>query len=191
MHFDKLFALMSDRVLLTQADRGLIKSLFQPVSFARHSRLVQPGGIARWLYFINAGYLRVFAYREGSEVTTHLNCPPGFITSFHSFNHQVPAADHLECITDVELLAISRQDLDSLYRQSAHLAEFGRLMLEQSVTYNETRSQDLVTLTAEQRYRKLLSQHPDIVQHVPLQYIASFIGIKPESLSRIRRQIIS
>jgi hypothetical protein len=66
MPFDKLFALMSDRVLLNQVDRGLIKSLFQPVFFARHTRLVQPGGVARWLYFINAGYLRVFAYREGA-----------------------------------------------------------------------------------------------------------------------------
>jgi CRP-like cAMP-binding protein len=191
MHFDKLFALMRDAVLLTQADQELIASRFQPISFARHTRLVQPGGVARWLYFINAGYLRIFAYREGVEVTTHLNCPPGFITSFRSFNHQVPAADYLECITDVELLAISRQDLDYLYRQSAHLSAFGRLMLEQSVTYNETRSQDLVALSAGQRYQKLLRQHPDIIQHVPLQYIASFIGIKPESLSRIRRQIIS
>lgn len=191
MHHTKLLALMQAMVTITETDRTLIESLFKPLTAARHTRLVERGQVARQLYFINAGYVRVFAPEDGAEVTTHLNCPPGFITSFTSFNRQTAATDYVECLTDTELLTISRPDMDRLYAGSPHLTEFGRLMFEDSIAYNEQRTKDLVTLTAEQRYLKLLRQRPDIVQNVPLQHIASFIGIKPESLSRIRRQIIS
>ena len=189
MHHDKLLKLIEDTVPTAESDRALVRSLFKPVSFLKHARLVEQGQVARQLYFINAGYVRVFAREDGVEVTTQLNCPPGFITSFNSFIRQTPAPDCVECIMDAELLAITRSGLDQLYAHSAHFAEFGRLILEQSVTYNEQRTKDLVTRTAEERYLKLLRQHPDIIQNVPLQYVASFIGIKPESLSRIRRHI--
>lgn len=191
MSHDKLLKLMESLVSITESDRLLIESLFKPLSFPKHTYIVKQGQMARQLYFINAGYVRVFAVEEGVEVTTHLNCPPGFITSFNSFNRQIPAPDQVECVTDAELLAITRPDLDRLYAHSAQMAEFGRLIFGLSIAYNEQRTKDLVTLTAGQRYLKLLHQHPDIIQNVPLQYIASFIGIKPESLSRIRRQIIS
>ena len=191
MPYGKLLELIRKLVALTDADCNLIESMFRPIELARRTRLVEPGQIASQLYFINRGYVRVFTLEDGYEVTNHLNCPPGFITSFSSFARQLPAPDYVECITDTDLLAISHPDLNQLYSQSPRLAEFGRLIFEQSVTYNEQRTKDLVSLTAEQRYLNLLQQHPDVVQNVPLQYIASFIGIKPESLSRIRRQIIS
>lgn len=191
MPHNKLLKLMESLVSVTESDRLLIESLFKPLSFSKHTEIAKQGQIARYLYFINAGYVRVFAVEEGVDVTTHLNCPPGFITSFNSFNRQTPAPNQVECVTDAELLAITRPDLDRLYAHSAPMAEFGRLIFELSIAYNEQRTKDLVSLTAGQRYLKLLHQHPDIVQNVPLQYIASFIGIKPESLSRIRRQIIS
>lgn len=191
MHHNKLVNLIQDMVPLTDPEVALLKSVFRPITVTRHTRLNEPGQIARQLYFVNQGYVRVFSLEDGNEVTSHLNCQPGFITAFHSFIHQTPATDYVECITDSELLAISRADLDQLYAQSAHLSEFGRLVFEQSVSYNEQRLKDFVTLSAEQRYLKLMRQQPDVVQRVPLQYIASFIGIKPESLSRIRRQIIS
>ncbi|MBO0931948.1 Crp/Fnr family transcriptional regulator [Fibrella aquatilis] len=187
----KLLQLVNELVPLDAESQTLIQSLFRPVFLPRHTRLVEPGQIARQLYFINAGYVRVSTLEDGEEVTTHLNCPPGFITSFESFTRQEPATNSVECLTDSALLAITRPDLDLLYAHSHHLTEFGRLIFEQSIRYNEQRIKDLMVLTAEQRYLKLLRQHPSIIQNVPLQHIASFIGIKPESLSRIRRQIIS
>ncbi|GAB3642596.1 Crp/Fnr family transcriptional regulator [Spirosoma arcticum] len=192
MKHDKLLTLMRSLVTVTEADRVLLEAFFKPIAVVQHTRLVEPGQVARQLYFINQGYVRVFSTEDnGNEVTSHLNCQPGFITAFDSFIHQSPSTTCVECLTDCQLLAISRPNLDQLYLQSQHVAEFSRLIFEQSVSYNEQRAKDLVTLTAEQRYLKLLHHQPDIVQNVPLQYIASFIGIKPESLSRIRRQIIS
>lgn len=178
-------------VPLTESDRNLIRALFTPGTYPKHTLLVNEGQTARQLYFTQSGFVRVFSQTDGVDITSHLNCPPGFVTSFTSFINQTPSPDYVECVTDAELLGITRPNLDRLYTQSPNLAEFGRLIYEQSLAYNEQRTKDLVTLTAEQRYLKLLKTYPAIVQNVPLQYIASFIGIKPESLSRIRRQIIS
>ncbi|WP_202806391.1 Crp/Fnr family transcriptional regulator [Fibrisoma limi] len=182
---------MNRLVSLTESDKDLVRTSFKPISGEKQSRLVEVGQIPRCLYFINQGYVRVFALEDGEEMTSHLNCPPGFITAFSSFIRQVPSEDCVECLTHADLLAITRDSLHQLYALSPRLTEFGRIIFEQSVAYNEQRIKELKSLTAEQRYLKLLHEHPDIIQNVPLQYIASFIGIKPESLSRIRRQIIS
>jgi CRP-like cAMP-binding protein len=87
------------------------------------------------------------------------------------------------------LLRISKGDLDLLTERSVGMKDFSIAVFQESLAYNEGRSRDLATLSAEQRYRKLLEEHPDILYHVPISYIASFLGMKPESLSRIRRKL--
>lgn len=71
------------------------------------------------------------------------------------------------------------------------MKDFSILVFQESITYNENRSKELSTLNAEQRYIKLIKNYPGIIQNVPIQYIASFLGMKPESLSRIRRKLIN
>jgi CRP-like cAMP-binding protein len=73
----------------------------------------------------------------------------------------------------------------------AMMKDFSISVFQQSIAYNENRSRELSALNAEERYLKLLKDYPEIIQHVPIQYIASFLGMKPESLSRIRRKIIN
>jgi hypothetical protein len=88
-------------------------------------------------------------------------------------------------------LRITKNNFDILCQKSQKWADFSRIIYEKSVIYNEQRTRDIINLSAEERYLNLLKYNPDIIQNVPLQYIASFIGIKPESLSRIRRKLIS
>ena len=136
--------------------------------------------------------MRLFHYNEqGDEITTHINCPPGFITSYSNFVNQANSAENLECITECELLRITKKDLDLLTQESTALKDFSISVFQQSIVYNENRSKELATLTAEQRYKKLVENFPSIIHNVPVQYIASFLGMKPESLSRIRRQMIN
>jgi len=191
MH-DPLFRLISLHVKLTDAEVALCKELCEPVLYPPNRIVEEAGKRAKFLYFVISGYMRLFQYDEnGNENTTHINCPPGFITSYTSYIRQTPSDLNVECITDCELLRISKPNLDRLQQESSKMKDFSIAIFEQSLAYNEGRSTDLATLTAEQRYQKLLREHPDILHHVPLQYIASFLGMKPESLSRIRRQIIS
>jgi CRP-like cAMP-binding protein len=136
--------------------------------------------------------MRLFHYNEhGDEVTTHINCPPGFITDYADFINQTKATDNVECITECQLLRITKSNLDLLTRTSEAFKDFSIWVFQQSIAYNENRSKELATLTAEQRYKKLIENYPAILHNVPVQYIASFLGMKPESLSRIRRQMIN
>jgi CRP-like cAMP-binding protein len=143
------------------------------------------------LYFINEGFMRLFYYDNNSdEVTTHLCSPNGFITSFLSFIHEKPAEDNLECITDCELIRITRPKLVELIEKSEQFKKFSLIIFEQAIASTQIRANNLATLTAELRYKKLIEQQPEIIQNVPIQYIASYLGIKPQSLSRIRKQLI-
>ncbi|MET0945867.1 MAG: Crp/Fnr family transcriptional regulator [Flavobacterium sp.] len=183
--------LISTKIVLTDQDKELCQKYFRPVLFPKNCIIEEEGKVPKYLYFVLSGFMRLFYYNNfGDEVTTHINCPPGFFTSYTNFINQTKSNENVECITECELLRIAKIDLDSLLQNSAAFKDFSLWVFEQSLTYNENRSKDLATLTAEERYNKLIENYPEIIHNVPLQYIASFLGMNPKSLSRIRKQII-
>ncbi|MCU0393074.1 MAG: Crp/Fnr family transcriptional regulator [Thermoflexibacter sp.] len=190
MH-NQLLNLISQNTPITEFDKNLCVQYFEPVLYPKN-RVVEPEGkIPRYLYFIVSGFMRLFYYNDsGEEVTTHINCPPGFLTSYSDFIDGKISSENVECVTECELLRITKKDLDTITQESIPLKNFSIWVFQQSLSYNESRSKDLANLTAEQRYKKLLETNPQILHNVPLQYIASFLGMNAKSLSRIRRQII-
>jgi len=176
---------------LSQMDKDLIFQYFEPVLFPKNRIIEEAGKVPEYLYYIISGYLRLFHYNEnGDEVTTHINCPPGFFTSYFNFIHTTKSNENVECITECELLRITKTDLDSLTSKSEAMKDFSIEVFQKSIVYNETRSNELATLSGEKRYRKLIENYPGILHNVPITYIASFLGMKPESLSRIRRKLM-
>lgn len=190
MH-DQLLNLISQKVRLADNDKELCKKYFEPVVFPKNQIIEQEGKVPKYLYFVVSGFMRLFYSNNlGDEVTTHINCPPGFLTSYTPFINQVKSNENVECITECELLRITKSDLDFLVQNSLGFKDFSLWVFQQSIEYNENRSKDLAALPAAQRYKKLMDQYPEMVCNVPLQYIASFLGMNPKSLSRIRKQII-
>lgn len=188
----KLLEYIASNIILQKKDIALIEKYFEPVLYPKNRILEEEGKVPVYLYYIVSGYLRLFHYNEnGDEVTTHINCPPGFFTSYFNFINQTRADENVECVTDCELLRITKEELDQLTVESDVMKDFSIRVFQQSITYNENRSKELATLTAEQRYVKLVTNYPDILHNVPVQYIASFLGMKAESLSRIRRKLMS
>ena len=190
MH-DQLLNLITTKVVLANYDKELCKKYFEPVSFSKNKIIEEEGLVPKYLYFVVSGFMRLFHYNNlGDEITTHINCPPGFITSYSHFINLTKSNENVECITECVLLSIAKVDLDFLVQNSSAFRDFSTWVFQQSITYNENRSKDLATLTAEQRYKKLIDNYPQILYNVPLQYIASFFGMNPKSLSRIRKQMI-
>lgn len=190
MH-DQLLNLITTKVVLANYDKELCEKYFEPVSFSKNKIIEQEGIVPKYLYFVVSGFMRLFHYNNlGDEITTHINCPPGFITSYSHFINLTKSNENVECITECVLLRIAKVDLDFLVQNSPAFRDFSTWVFQQSITYNENRSKDLATLTAEQRYKKLIDNYPQILHNVPLQYIASFLGMNPKSLSRIRKQMI-
>lgn len=189
MH-DQLIRLISERTQLSDVERELCIQYFEPVLYPKNRVIEEEGKIPQYLYFVVSGFVRLFHYNyKGDEVTTHINCPPGFITSYSNFTNQIRSDENLECITECELLRITKTDLDLLTQKSPAFKDFSFLVFQKSLSYNEKRAKELATLTAEKRYLKLMTEHPELLHNVPMQYIASFLGMNPKSLSRIRKQI--
>lgn len=190
MH-DNLLKVIGQRINISDKDAELCTEYFEPVIFPKNRIIEEEGKIPQYLYFVVSGYMRLFHYNDnGDEITSHINCPPGFITSYFNFINQTKATENVECITECELLRITKDNLDNITSKSIAFKDFSIWVFQQSIAYNENRSKELATLTAEQRYQKLIDNYPQIIQNVPLQYIASFLGMNAKSLSRIRKQMI-
>jgi CRP-like cAMP-binding protein len=188
--YQQLFNLISMNLSLTQNDITLCEDYFEPIVVQKNTILEENSKIPEYLYFVVEGFVRLYHTNEkGEEITTHINCPPGFITSYFHFIHRTKSDDTLQCITDCKLLRITKSNLEQLTQKSTVFKDFSILVFQQSISYNEKRSQELATLTAEERYKKLIEEQSKVLQFVPIQYIASFLGMNPKSLSRIRKQL--
>jgi CRP/FNR family transcriptional regulator, anaerobic regulatory protein len=168
-----------------------IKVFFKPFSVARNTIVEEQDKIPKHLYFVSSGFMRLFYYdSNGEEQTTYFCSSNGFVASFSSLINQTKATENVECISDCELLMVSYADIKTLIHKSEVFKTFSLVMFEKAISSATHRANDLAMLNAEQRYQKMMKQQPDFIQNVPLQYIASYLGIKPQSLSRIRKQII-
>ena len=182
---------MQQHVDLSDREVALCRQYFEPEYYHKNQVIEQEGQIPQYLYFVVDGFVRLFHFDEkGNEVTTHINCPPGFITSYSHFTRQSKSDDNLACITECKLLRINKAHLDDLVNESPAFKDFSFLVFQQSLLYNENRTKELATLSAEQRYLKLMKEYPEIIRCVPIQYIASFLGMNAKSLSRIRKNVI-
>lgn len=112
-----------------------------------------------------------------------------FVVLFRSFISQKACWYFIEAMEDSEIVFISYHDLNSLYEANSNWAKFGRLLAELFFSYAQTRTEEFVFFSHEERYLRLLEEHPNIVERIPAYHISSFLGITNPSLSRIRKRI--
>ena len=156
----------------------------------KNEYFVEEGQIANFVAYIRSGYLRIYFNHEGEESTRDISSINSFSTAFASFIAKKPSFEIVRAITNCELLIIHRKDLNTLYKQFPRLQSIGRRIMEEMFVRMQKRMYSLLTQNAEIRYLNLLKEKPDFIQNIPLQYIASYLGITSQSLSRLRRNIV-
>ena len=191
---EKFYELLIKKISLLSKldvdDVKLIKSLFHFEHYPKDEPIIRVGEFADKAYYIISGYMKYYKLLDsGDDLIIHLYAPDNFAASLDSFFKEERSKEELTCITDCYLFSISRPDLEILFSTNEKWGTFGRKLMETFLIEKEERIIDQISLTAQQRYIKLIETHPGIVQNVPIKLIASFIGVKPESLSRIRKQI--
>lgn len=190
-YFATLFQYVERLIRMPEGDKDSCRRYFKPVWKAKGSIISASGKVPEFHNFIVSGHMRNFHLNErGEEVTLDLNDGPRFFTSYFHFSNQTISNETVHCITDCELLQISRPDVDASAATSQTLQEYTIRLLRQILEEDKQRMSERGTLSAEQRYLKLLKEQPNIVKNVPQKYIASYLGIKPESLSRIRKELL-
>ncbi len=186
--YQTLFDCVEEIIDMPEYDRQLCYKYFEPVTFPKSTLIEKAGNIPGHQYFIISGHLRNFyLHSNGEEVTTDMNEGPRFFTSYTHFMNRTVSNENIECITDCELLKVTRDDVDILYQKGLSIKDYTMMILQKFLDEEKKRMKEMSTHTAEQRYDTFLKTCPTIAQNVPLKYIASYLGIRPESLSRIRR----
>ena len=174
----------------TENEIEKIISSFEYAKFKPKEYLSTIGTTSNEIYFIINGLARVYYLKNGKEVTTYLSSDDGFIASYSSFINQTHSFENIQCIEECEVLSISYTKMQKLYTQIPNWERVGRILAEQNYLCMADRLLKLQMIPAKEKYLTFLqTSHPKIIQRTPLIYIASYLGITPESLSRIRQSI--
>jgi CRP-like cAMP-binding protein len=175
------------QLLSTEAQQALQECLQEEV-LSKNQFLVTAGKLCRHLYFLQQGALRGFYNAEGKAITHWFAFENDFVTSFHSFITQEPAVENIQLLEGSILWSISKDNLSHLMKQYHEIETLVRTAYEKYYIRLEERFVNAQFKTATERYQELLQQRPHIIERVPLGYIASYLGISQETLSRIRNR---
>jgi CRP/FNR family cyclic AMP-dependent transcriptional regulator len=182
-----LKAHLAGKITLTPEQEELIDSCFKPVSARRNEILLQKGAIARQIYLVIKGCLRVYLIGEdGSESTRFLILDGHAGTAFPSFILKKPSAAAIQSLEPSELLTLSYPDRDLLFRKVPGWETMYRIGLEMDYIASIQRIESLITMDAKARYNILLEHQPELIQRLPARIVADYLGISQETLSRLK-----
>jgi CRP-like cAMP-binding protein len=175
---------------ISDQDWVAISACFKQRTYEKDQILLAEGKICRCLYFIESGLLRYFIYKDGKDITKFFTEAPYCFTSQVSFTSEKPANENIQAIEKSIVWEISLKQANDLLELKSW-STFIRKLIQEVQFYTEGILQEIQTETAENRYLKMLEKQPELVQRIPLKHLASYFGIAPQSLSRIRKKIIS
>ncbi|VAW18282.1 cAMP-binding proteins - catabolite gene activator and regulatory subunit of cAMP-dependent protein kinases [hydrothermal vent metagenome] len=184
-----LIKYIKSKISITQKDIDLIETYFIPVDISAQTNILKAGKIERYIYFLSSGIVKGFKNIDGKLIVEHLVDEQNFFSSLDSFISETPAIDYFETITDCKLLKISKPDFDLLREDGNFWSNFFEVVTNEHLSCKMERVRDFQTLTAKERYIKFVNRMPHLALNVSVENIASFLGMEPQSLSRIRKQV--
>jgi len=160
-------------------------------SFEKGDFLIRQDETENHVYFLNCGATRNYFIRDGKEFTVDFHFTGEFVTAFYSLITREPSSIFIEILEPTEAVVINYTDLTTFYEQHHRGERIGRRIAEYQYVRRLRKEMDLLSLTAEERYAQLLQRNPSLVQNLSVKHLSSYLGIQPESLSRIRRNQIA
>ena len=186
-----LKAHLTNFAALTDKDIDDARSLWKPRKIKKGDFFNMQYVVCNDLGLVVKGIFRIYYSNPDTSEETNIFffSENQFIVSFRSFITRNACHYFIQAMEDCELVYITYHDLTGLYQTHPNWAKFGRLLAELFFTYSQTRAEELLFFTHEQRYIRLLDEHPNIIDRIPAYHISSYLGIKNPSLSRIRKRI--
>jgi CRP-like cAMP-binding protein len=187
--YEQILKRLAQFISLDSREEEIFVSKLIVKKFGKKELVLKEGEVCKYAYFINNGCLRYYYNVGDQENTAQFFFENGWYTDYDSFLTGKPTRQNIETLEKSELLLLSGRDLQQLYTDIPKFERFGRLMAENAFLGIRHRSEMLENQTAEQRYLSLMKERPKVFERIPQHYIASYLGIKPPSLSRIRKSI--
>ncbi|MFV0590070.1 MAG: Crp/Fnr family transcriptional regulator [Draconibacterium sp.] len=176
--------------ILNPEDLELLESQLQPKKLKKGDFFIKAGSICKEVAFISSGFFRSFYLSSsGEEVTYCLLFNNSFVTAYSSFITQTTTEENIQALADVEMMTISRQVVEQLENTSSNWMKIMKMIAEREYINLEKRIFLLQRENAEKRYLDLLDNYPEYLKLIPLNYLASYLGITQRHLSRLRRSV--
>jgi CRP-like cAMP-binding protein len=188
---EQIKAYIDQIAAISKEDWDFFKSKLQRRIFSKKTIFLKINEIENHISFIEFGVVRLFIPKENpeKEITFGFSFQNQFISAYDSFLTQKPSLYQLQTLTETSILSISHKDLQEVYKTTQIGNLIGRLTAERLFLIKSTREQNLLNLSAEERYLKLFKERPELLKVIPLKYISSYIGVTAQALSRIRKRL--
>ncbi|MFN3405931.1 MAG: Crp/Fnr family transcriptional regulator [Cytophagaceae bacterium] len=188
--YEQLLKHISDKINLEPKDQEVIKSFFTPKKLRKKQYLLQEGNVCDFSAFVISGCLRSFTVDDkGSEHIMQFATENWWINDMSSFLTGEPSTFNIDALEDTEMLILTREKQDLLFDKLPKFERYFRLLLQNSFVSLHKRLLCEMSVTAEDKYLNFLQRFPDLFQRVPQHMIASYLGLTPETLSRIRKKL--
>jgi CRP-like cAMP-binding protein len=187
MTFDLILKNVCKHIDLTQKEQDFFTALLESQAIKRRHIFLSEGDVCKHSAFVTEGALKGYTIdKEGREHVIHFAMPDWWIADMYSLISQQPGVLNIEALVDTHVFLLSREKQHNLYKEIPKFERFFRILTENSLVANQQRLVNNLSLTAEERYADFLVKYPAIVECAPQHTIASYLGITPEFLSKIR-----
>lgn len=188
--YSLLRAHIEKRVHLTDEDFSIIPRYFVPKTIRKHQFLLNEGNVCRHIGFVNSGCLREYTIdSKGNEHITQFAIEDWWVSDLNSFLSGLPATYNIDALQDSEILLLEKSAREELLDECPKMERFFRLLIEANQVAARRRITDSLGASAEERYIKFVKTYPKLFEQIPQNQIASYLGITPQSLSRIRKEL--
>jgi CRP-like cAMP-binding protein len=187
--FDLLLDHLRSHIDLNDKEIETVRSLFKLRKVRKRQYLLQAGEVSRYENFIVKGLLRSYTVDDdGEEHIVMFGMEGWWISDLYSFLSEQPATQHIDALEDTEVLSIEKADLERLYVEVPQFNKLFRVLLQNAMVANQRRILASISQSAEEKYLSFIKKYPAFEQRIPQAQIALYLGISPETISRIRRQ---
>jgi CRP/FNR family transcriptional regulator, anaerobic regulatory protein len=187
--FDLLFKKVNEKVSLTEAEQEICKSFFIYKKIRKRQYLLQEGEVCKYTAFVVKGNLRLYTVNEkGAEHVLQFALEGWIIADLYSFITGEPSSYNIDALEDTEVLLLSKSAQEEMVQLVPAIQQYYYLLIQNAYVALQRRMTIAISQTADEKYNNLLANYPEIIQRVPQHMIASYLGFKPETLSRIRRK---
>ena len=188
--FEVLLQSIREKISISKEEFDFCKTLFIPKKLRKRQYLLQEGDVCKYTSFVEKGILRTYTVDEkGNEPILQFSMEGWWIADIYSFLTNEPSPYNIEALEECELLLITKPSWDILLEKVPAFERYFRILIQNNLIATQRRLMSSLSETAEEKYTKLINNFPGCLQRVPQHMIASYLGITPETLSRIRSQI--
>ncbi|MAX79822.1 MAG: hypothetical protein CL843_06580 [Crocinitomicaceae bacterium] len=181
----------SSLATMSSEEKDLTRSIITRSRFRANDQMLFQGDVCNQIYYIVKGIVRYgFIDENGNDITLLFRAENEFITDYASFLTNTPSPNFIEAIEDIECLKFDQQGIDLIYNKINHGDRIGRKISEMLFLEASQRINFFYKATPEERYKIFLESKGDVINRVPQSYIASHIGVRPQSLSRIKKRYL-